>query len=119
MELNSIIYSINEEEMTAGIIGLNTDINELIIPLLINSESKDYIITSILEGAFSHSKIDSKLHTIEKESFSNSSLERIEIPSQVITIGERAFYNCRRLYQIEIPTNSNLQTKETKHFHAH
>ena len=31
---------------------------------------------------------DSKLQKIEKETFSNSSLEQIEIPSQVTTIGE-------------------------------
>lgn len=73
---NSIIYSINNEKKTASVIRAEEARDEIIIPRLINYNSSNYIVTSILENAFKDSKIksidfarDSEIQTIGKNAF--------------------------------------------------
>ena len=61
------------------------------IPRSFNYESKEYIVTSILEGAFSRSRIksidfesDSGLQIIYKGAFAYSFIETIGLPSSCI-----------------------------------
>ena len=50
--LGGIIYSINEEEKTAGVSGLNSESKEILIPYSIIYDTKEYVITSILNSSF-------------------------------------------------------------------
>ncbi|KAK8842998.1 hypothetical protein M9Y10_025185 [Tritrichomonas musculus] len=54
--------------------------------------------------------IPSNIKIISSYAFSRSNIETIFIPSKVTKICENAFYDCRNLTKVEIPTNSNLQT---------
>ena len=49
---------------------------------------------------------DSKLISLGKHSFSNSSLSSILFPSSVTNVGEYAFYQCTRLEKVEFKDNS-------------
>ena len=61
---------------------------------------------------------DSKLQTINREAFFNSSIENITIPSSVTLIGKSAFGLCSKLQQIEIPNDSKLQKIDTFAFYS-
>ena len=48
VEYDDVIYQINDDEMSASIIGCYTNNGQIIIPRSIKHDSKEYIITSIL-----------------------------------------------------------------------
>ena len=52
---------------------------------------------------------DSRLKTIDRNAFANSSIKKIAIPSSVTSIGYRAFMSCRNLQRFDIPDDSKLQ----------
>ena len=103
VEHNSIMYLINEEKRSAGVIGCKKNLDNIIIPRSIKQKSKEYNVTIILEDAFKYSLIksvqfssDSKIQIIDKNAFSNSKINSITIPPSIILIGEGAFYECLR-----------------------
>lgn len=117
ISINNIIYVLNEEEMTSSIINGRKGSGKIIIPRSINYENKEYIVTSILNRAFYLSKIkdvffsdDSELKLIEKEAFTNCSIQSISIPVHVTEIGDKAFYNSSRFKNIHFSDNSELKT---------
>ena len=59
IEQDGLTYSIQKEEMTASVVSIKPDIEEIIIPHSITLKSKSYIVTSILEAAFQSSQIKS------------------------------------------------------------
>ena len=87
---NKIIYALNKESMTAGVIGNDLAYGNIFIPKSITYENQNFIITSINEGSFKFQKLirsisfpaDSEIRTIENESFAYSSIYSITIPSQ-------------------------------------
>ena len=113
VEYDNIVYLINHKEKIAVIIGSKSKLPEnIIIPGSINHKSEKYYITSILSNAFKYSEIkfiefssDSRLRTIDKYAFYNSTIEGIKIPSSVTSIGECAFSECMKLEVIEIPND--------------
>lgn len=121
--LEDISYSINEDENAASVIGCNPEITKITIPPIVHYESKEYPVTSILEGAFEKSSVetvqfapDSKLQTIGKYAFNNASIKSIEIPSQVTQICEGAFSRCNGLRHVEFPEDSQLQIIDSEAF---
>ncbi|KAK8865151.1 hypothetical protein M9Y10_010685 [Tritrichomonas musculus] len=124
IKLGSLIYLVNEKEQTAGICDNDLISGDVLIPRSINYETQEFIITSILKGAFKDSDqiklvqfpSDSELQIIEKEAFTNSSIEKIIFPSSVTKICENSFYQCENLSRIEFPPNSKLHIIESDTF---
>lgn len=118
IEENDIIYSLNEEEKTASIIGINKTNSEVLIPKSIIYQTKEYVIVSILEGSFRNSIIkslkftqDSKLQMIDKDSFYSASIESITIPSQVSELREGWCNRTSKINKIEVsPSNQYYKT---------
>ena len=118
----NVTYSIDEEKCTAELLKCGRNLYD-IIPRSFVHETKEYIVISILEYAFTLSLVedvkfapDSQIQTIENNAFSNSTIKSITIPSSVTFIGENAFNCCKQFQQIEIPDNSKLQTIEKNTF---
>lgn len=117
VEEGGIRYILNEKEKTAGIKRNISSFGNILLPRSINYDSKDYLVTEILEGSFKKTNNiisvnfpkDSELRIIGKEAFSESSIVYIFIPPQVTQICEGAFSFCERLETIEIPSNSELR----------
>ena len=55
VEYDNIIYLINTEENTAGVISLKGKDRHIIIPCSINHESKEYYVTSIFDSSYYYS----------------------------------------------------------------
>ena len=117
-----IIYSLQEDENTASIIGHNSINDNIIIPRSIIHDTKEYIITSISDNAFNTAKMksiqfasDSELQTIEKDAFYNSTIDNITIPSSLIKIGEKSFSNSK-IKKFQIPKNSELRIIDKQAF---
>lgn len=110
---DNIIYLINTEEKTASVIGIENQVDEIIIP----SSVGGFIITSISSGAFRSSSIksirfskESRIKKIEKYSFSLSTIESLEIPQSLIELEEGWCNQTNYLNQILIDsTNPRYQ----------
>lgn len=119
IEQKNIIYSLNLQEKKAKIIGCNRFKGKINIPRTVKYESAEYIITSISSNAFRSTRIDwlcfsdeSELEIIENRAFGNSYIQRFTIPPNLKKICEYAFYSCKELKIIEMPSNSKLKTIE-------
>lgn len=116
---NNLIFFLNKQTNTATLFKNENIEGDIIIPQSIEYETTKYNIESLYKRSFYSSKIcsirfqpDSKLRTILKESFLNSSIESIFIPPSVIAIREYAFRFCKNIKKIEIPHDSRLQIIE-------
>lgn len=101
---DELIFSLNEEDKTASIIGSQYPEKEICIPRSINHESQEFVIKSIKEGAFRNCRfkslrfsVDSELQVIEKNAFASSSLKTLFIPSTVTELKEAW---CRRTFKL-------------------
>lgn len=93
MEKSQLIYSFNQEEKTAYIVGNNNANGKISIPQSIISENQKFDVVSINEGSFKNSLIsmirfpyDSKVTTIEKNAFSGSKIECLFISSSIVEL---------------------------------
>ena len=105
--INGIIYS---EDFTKMICVPTNISGDIIIP-----EG----ITSIKEGTFKKSKINSiilpeTLITIEKEAFKESTIKSIVLPQSLEKIATAAFYGCTNLKDVTLP--KNLKTLDSDVF---
>ena len=123
IEYDNVKYLLNEKENTAGIIEYKFELQQIHIPATIKKETKEFNVTRIMEGSLTYLRTesidfasDSKLQTIEKNSFYDAHIKRITIPSSVTLIGESAFQHCVRLESIEFSNDSKLQTIGKKAF---
>ena len=81
----------NEEERTAKLIGNETTDENVSVPVSILYDNNEYIITCVSSGSFKGSKtiksvqfpLDSEVQIIEKDAFTDSSIEKLFIPSKV------------------------------------
>lgn len=123
-EQNGLTFSLNEKDMTAALLRNKTTSNEIMIPRKITYENQDYTVTNIAENSFRGNNsikivifpVDSEVQTIEKDSFTGSSLENICIPASVTTIEEEAFSKCEQLQSVAISENSKLSKLGEKSF---
>lgn len=119
-----LIFSYDEQNMTANVIGNNYIKGEVFIPRSIIYQSQEFLIVNISKGSFKDSSdiktvkfpSNSFIQTIEEESFAFSTIESISIPSQVKKIGEKSFYFCSKMKNIIIPNDSQLQVIEKEAF---
>ncbi|KAK8838938.1 hypothetical protein M9Y10_032397 [Tritrichomonas musculus] len=120
IEVNGIYYSIDMENKTAVLsrAGANSPSSPkiIIIPRSISYQSKEYVITRILNSSFQFRSIrtvqfapDSAIEVIEVAAFSRSSIETISIPPHLTEIGNFAFSDCQNLKEVKIPPNSELK----------
>lgn len=115
---NGLTFALNQNDLTASIVGTNNPNENIEIPRSITYQDQDYIIISINDQAFNNNQIiksisfskDSMITLIDSKAFYSSKIEKISIPSFVTKIGDYAFYNCNKLQSIEIPSNSKLQS---------
>lgn len=120
IDYDGFIFSLNEEEKTASLIGNNNTKSEIIIPYSVIYERQEFIVTNISEGAFKFSygiktvkfPINSKVEIIGRDAFSKSSIEQIFIPSSVTQISECSFSNCAQLKEVKFEKNSKLKIIE-------
>lgn len=86
------------------------DVKMVTIPSFI-----EYICSSAFDKCIDLQQIkisikESKLRKIGDQSFFETSLKKIKIPSKVREIGENCFAWCQQLQRVEIENDSNLQT---------
>lgn len=72
--------------------------------------SDDFDVLLFVPREITEIKIPPFIKKIGSYAFSDSSIEKITIPSQITHIHEGAFYNCREIDKIEIKEDSNLQS---------
>lgn len=121
---NGLTFSLNKKDMTAAVLHNKTNLKEVLIPRTIKYENQEYIVTNIVENSFNRNieiktvlfPTDSEVQTIEKNSFTESSLESIYIPANVTSIEENAFYRCEQLQEVIISDNSKLKKLEENSF---
>lgn len=110
IEINNLIYLLDEEKQTAFVIGNKSNEKTVFIPKSIEYEEKEFIITKIKEGSFANSTIiqsiqfsyDSEVHTIERKAFSNSSIEKMTIPSSISDLQKEWCFGTPNLKDINI-----------------
>ena len=108
VEKDGLVYVLDEQNQTAGVYNVNSTEEEILIPKSVFYESKEFIVTAIIENSFYYkNKVksvkfaeDSKLRYIDKNSFSYCSIERITIPSTVNFIGQMTFFHCDKLKSV-------------------
>ena len=122
IKYKDILYSVNTEENTAGVIGCTPNIHQIYIPRTIDQDSKEYDVTIILTNAFKKTRFktiqfssNSKIQTIDYCAFSYSTIKSITIPSSVTLIGKQAFYGAK-IQQILFLDDSKLQTIDKEAF---
>ncbi|KAK8838024.1 hypothetical protein M9Y10_035971 [Tritrichomonas musculus] len=117
VEIDSIIYILNENDKTASIFnGRYAKINSF-IPYSIKYGMQEYKITRILKDSFKGRNqlksiefdANSEIEIIEDDAFKRSNIETISIPSHVKEIGEDAFFSCESLKHVEISKDSELR----------
>lgn len=121
---SGLIYELNEEDLTATIVGSDHFLTFIEISRSVNYQSNEYIITSIGKLSFAyHNEIldinfseDSELQTIEDEAFSHSLIHSIQIPSSCTKIGKKAFLNCEKLIKVYISQDSKLTIIDNEAF---
>ena len=94
--INKLIYKINKEEKTAGIIGNYYSKGAIaFIPRSIIYESQEYLVTTICKNAFRGSEIssiqfpsDSELRKIESAVFYDSQIDTIKFPRSLEDLDE-------------------------------
>lgn len=117
IKLDDYIYSINTDENTASIIKVPSNQEAITIPRTIQYESIEYIITSISKSALYSTKVksvqfteDSEIKSFEDDSFSDSSIESIMIPSSLVELQKGWCYSTSKLTKITIdPKNPNFK----------
>ena len=94
IELDNILYSINEEEKTVAVIGYKKELDNFFVPRFIVYESNEYIVKSINQEAFKESSLksikfasDSMLQTIGDYAFNQAQIETITFPTSLEYIG--------------------------------
>lgn len=118
VEQNGYSFILNSKEKTAGLYSnynKNREAN-ILIPTTIKIDSITYTITRLFQKAFNLIRVksiqfqeDSKLETIDRNSFSHSSFEHITIPSRVTRIEERTFSEMNDLISVNFQPNSELK----------
>lgn len=109
-------YELNPNDNSASNIQSPYASRDIFVPRYMNFQNRLFIITTIKKDSFrSNSNIksvlfanDSDLHIIEEDAFYDSSIERIQIPSSVISIEQSAFCFCKNLTTIIIPPDSKI-----------
>lgn len=123
---DGLLFALDDKELSAGVFRNVSATGDIVIPISVNYNSSDYVVKTIYERSFKDSNSirsisfpeESELTLIEKDSFSNSSIESILIPPTLNKIEEDAFQNCQKLTNVRIPEKSDLQEIDEKSFNS-
>lgn len=114
---DSLVFQLNQDDSTAVVISYqNNNLPEVTIPSYVNYHSHKFTVIGLKSKSFSENenlkKIifpeDSKVEFLEDNTFGNSKIESITIPSSVKKI-DSCFENCTNLVKIIFPEDSELQ----------
>lgn len=113
---DELIYSIDDETYSAHIIDYQSSTIDVFIPRSIEYNNHEYIVTSINKNSFEFSfrlksiqfPLDSELRKIETNSFYNSTLERITIPSSVCELQYGWCHGAVQLKKVNLMPNNKM-----------
>ena len=115
INVEGLIYNLDDESFTAKLINGKTWEGELSIPSEIEWKGQKYVVNSIGQKAFEDCKgltsisIPKSITTIGSNAFYGcTGLSTITIPKSVTTIGSNAFYGCTSLSTITIPDDITI-----------
>lgn len=117
VKLNQLVYSLDDEKKVAAVISNDNASGNIYIPKSIKHNNQEYIVTSILKWSFKNSKTirsinfppDSKIKSIDDESFAYSNLESLVIPSFLSELKECWCSHTTALTKVVImPNNQNF-----------
>ncbi|KAK8838602.1 hypothetical protein M9Y10_033234 [Tritrichomonas musculus] len=120
---DEIIYLINQNIETASVIGVSYVENDIYIPRSIRYESKEYVVTSVSNGAFTTQlgiksikfAQDSEIRTIESHAFANSKVQQLYFPASVTDLKEGWCRYTFELKRVEIdPRNPRYSVLDGK-----
>lgn len=114
---DNLIYKLCHQGFVAYLTGNDSASGNILVPAYVTHNSSKYIVISISKNSFLNSKTiktiqfsaASEIQTIDENSFSYSSIERIAIPESVTEIASNAFSYCTQLKRVEFHPNSKLQ----------
>lgn len=106
---------IDETEKTCELSDCLDDYEKLIIPSLVKDrDDVEYTVISIGDNAFSHSssinsvEIPSSIITIGAKAFCGTALTSVSIPNSVKSIGKEAFSYCKKMSSVNLPNSITL-----------
>ena len=115
INVEGLIYNLDDESFTAKLINGKTWEGELSIPSEIEWKGQKYVVNSIGQKAFEDCKgltsisIPKSITTIGSNAFYGcTGLSTITIPKSVTTIGSNALYGCTSLSTITIPDDITI-----------
>lgn len=119
--LDELTFQINEEEKTAKVISSQAIRNDIVIPRSISFNNQDYIVTCIGKGSFYKNALvslsfpdDSKLETIEKDSFEDSKIKSISLPESLKELKKGWCNGTYNLINVSIHPNNKSISKKNK-----
>lgn len=133
-EIGELEYSVNEENLTASVVGFSDEFDTIVIPQVYRVDDKNYSVNSISANCFENSNIKEIVTytpslNIESGAFKNSQLESIDFSiinnigeeafsgtkiSQAVfaqtleSVGKRAFLNCLNLELVDFSKVQNI-----------
>ena len=109
---NNLIYRLNDDNKTVSVIGCSSN-DDVFIPRSIYYKSQEYIVKRVNESSFKDSNIfsiqfapDSEIQTIEKNAFSNSTIEKIFLPSSVSELESGWICDAMNLIKVSVMPNN-------------
>ena len=116
MELNGLLFSLNEETKEAVITGRTAEAlnenGELLIPAKVVFDNVEYLVTEIGESAFDGDEditalvVEEGVKTIRELAFNwCSSLKTVQLPASITTIENEVFHACAKLVSVVLPEN--------------
>ena len=114
MELNGLLFSLNEETKEAVITGRTAEAlnenGELLIPAKVVFDNVEYLVTEIGESAFDGDEditalvVEEGVKTIRELAFNwCSSLKTVQLPASITTIENEVFHACAKLVSVVLP----------------
>ena len=109
--VDEVKYDLDTEHKTAVVAGGTDNLPaEVVIPATVTNEGEDYTVTGVKDSAFSNCEtltsiqIPSEVTSIGENAFYDSSIAtvRFEAGSEPMTIGENAFFKCAGLSAITL-----------------
>lgn len=120
---NNLVYVLNEKEKTASVVDFRKFISSIIVPRYILSNSNIYTVTSLADRSFIYSSIKSirisnpsEIRSIGNNSFFESEIEFIELPSHISEFKEDwndEFFSIKNIKVIE-SSKKNIKIIDNK-----
>ena len=117
---NTFIFKIDKTNQTASLFRIERKVEEVNIPRIVEHESTEYFITSIIGTCRNIKTIkfckDSAVKTFYKNAFSKSKIEEIYFPDSLKELKERWCHGTGILKRIIIsPSNGQFEIKDDKY----